>query len=60
MNLQRMIALFMDYCLSKQLRPKNIQIYICSIGIKKDKCAQHELPQLIIRNLQMSELVKVL
>lgn len=24
MNLQRMIALFMDYCLSKQLRPKTL------------------------------------
>ena len=27
LNLQRMIALFMDYCLSKQLRPKTIQSY---------------------------------
>ena len=27
MNLQRMIALFMDYCMSKQLRPKTMQSY---------------------------------
>lgn len=27
LNLQRMIALFMDYCMSKQLRPKTMQSY---------------------------------
>ena len=27
MNLQRMIALFMDYCMSKQLRPKTMKSY---------------------------------
>lgn len=27
MNLQRMIALFMDYCASKQLRPRTLQSY---------------------------------
>ena len=27
MNFQRMIALFMDYCMSKQLRPKTMKSY---------------------------------
>ena len=27
MNLQRMIAMFMDYCRSKQLRPKTMDSY---------------------------------
>ena len=27
MNFQRMIALFMDYCQSKQLRPKTMKSY---------------------------------
>ena len=27
MNLQRMIAMFMDYCRSKQLRPKTMASY---------------------------------
>ena len=34
MNLQRMIALFMDYCLSKQLRPKNLSSWEPRISVQ--------------------------
>ena len=33
LNLQRMIALFMDYCMSKQLRPKTMQSYEQSLRL---------------------------
>ena len=42
MNLQRMIVLFMDYCRSKQLRPKTMASYEQTLKLfsrwLKEKC----------------------